>query len=79
MNQSAKPPNLDGVTLEMIVTRLSETIGWDAMSAAVPVRCFMRDPSIKSSLNFLRRTPWARERVEQLYLQIEQRNRDHGL
>ena len=60
---------LDGVTLETIVTRLSEQIGWAAMAKAVPIRCFSHDPSIKSSLKFLRRTPWARERVEQLYLQ----------
>ena len=78
MNQATKPPNLDGITLEMIVTRLSVTIGWEAMSAAVPVRCFTHDPSIKSSLKFLRRTPWARERVEQLYLQVEQRNAEPG-
>jgi len=78
MTLSIKPPALDGITLEMIVSRLSETIGWEAMSAAVPVRCFTHDPSIKSSLKFLRRTPWARERVEQLYLQVEQRNADHG-
>jgi len=78
MTLSIKPPALDGITLEMIVTRLSETIGWEAMSGAVPVRCFTHDPSIKSSLKFLRRTPWARERVEQLYLQVEQRNADHG-
>ena len=78
MTLSIKPPALDGITLEMIVTRLSETIGWEAMSAAVPVRCFTHDPSIKSSLKFLRRTPWARERVEQLFLQVEQRDADHG-
>lgn len=67
--QPAGPRNLDGITLEMIVTRLSESIGWEAMAAAVPVRCFSHDPSIKSSLKFLRRTPWARKRVEELYLQ----------
>ena len=61
--------NLDGITLEMIVTQLSENIGWEAMAAAVPVRCFTHDPSIKSRLKFLRRTPWARKRVEELYLQ----------
>ena len=61
--------NLDGITLEMIVTQLSENIGWEAMAAAVPVRCFTHDPSIKSSLKFLRRTPWARKKVEELYLQ----------
>lgn len=64
-----KKPSLDGITLETIVTQLAESIGWAAMGAAVPVRCFTHDPSIKSSLKFLRRTPWAREKVEQLYLQ----------
>ncbi len=66
--KSASPHGLDGITLEAIVTRLSETMGWEAMGAAVPVRCFTRDPSIKSSLKFLRRTPWARKKVEQLYV-----------
>ena len=71
----ATPPTLDGITLETIVTRLSESIGWEAMAAAVPVRCFTHDPSIKSSLKFLRRTPWARQKVEQLYLQQAQDSR----
>ena len=62
-------PSLNGMTLEAIVTQLSENLGWEAMATAVPVRCFTHDPSIKSSLKFLRRTPWAREKVEQLYLQ----------
>lgn len=65
----ASRPSLDGITLETIVTHLSESMGWEAMAAAVPVRCFTHDPSIKSSLKFLRRTPWARAKVEQLYLQ----------
>ena len=65
----AHPRNLDGITLEMIVTQLFENMGWEAMAAAVPVRCFTHDPSIKSSLKFLRRTPWARKKVEELYLQ----------
>ncbi len=72
MNTNTKPAhqrNLDGITLEMIVTQLSENMGWEAMAAVVPVRCFTHDPSIKSSLKFLRRTPWARKRVEELYLQ----------
>lgn len=67
-NKPANRPTLDGITLEMIVTRLSESMGWEAMGDAVPIRCFTHDPSIKSSLKFLRRTPWAREKVEQLYL-----------
>lgn len=62
-------PALEGITLEAIVTHLSETMGWDAMAEAVPVRCFAFEPSIKSSLKFLRRTPWARAKVEALYLQ----------
>ena len=70
--KSASLPSLDGITLEAIVTRLSESMGWEAMAAAVPVRCFTHDPSIKSSLKFLRRTPWARKKVEQLYLQQAQ-------
>jgi len=71
MDISDKNPNrpaLEGVTLEMMVTRLAEEIGWERMSEAVPIRCFSHDPSIKSSLKFLRRTPWARTKVEQLYL-----------
>lgn len=63
-------PALESITLEAIVTQLSERIGWEAMGAAVPIRCFTHDPSIKSSLKFLRRTPWARAKVEELYLRI---------
>jgi uncharacterized protein (DUF2132 family) len=73
MTDHKKPPTLDGVTLEAIVTGLVESIGWDAMAAAVPVRCFTNDPTVKSSLTFLRRTPWARAKVEELYLQTERR------
>lgn len=69
LSKSTPRPALEGITLEMIVTRLSESLGWEAMGAAIPIRCFTHDPSIKSSLKFLRRTPWAREKVEQLYLQ----------
>jgi uncharacterized protein (DUF2132 family) len=69
IQQSARRPALEGITLETIVTQLSEHIGWEAMAEAVPVRCFTHDPSIKSSLKFLRRTPWARAKVEALYLQ----------
>ena len=72
MTTPAKSKNtatLDGITLEVIVMRLSEIMGWDEMSKVVAVRCFTHDPSIQSSLKFLRRTPWARAKVEQLYLQ----------
>ena len=70
--KTASRPSLDGITLEMIVTQLSEKLGWEALGAAVPIRCFTHDPSIKSSLKFLRRTPWARSKVERLYLQHAQ-------
>ena len=59
---------LHGVTLEMILTRLVEQYGWDELGKRVPIRCFTNQPSIKSSLAFLRRTPWARKKVEELYL-----------
>ena len=63
----AKDP-LHGITLEMIVTRLVEQYGWEELGKRIPIRCFTNDPSIKSSLTFLRRTPWARKKVEDLYL-----------
>jgi uncharacterized protein (DUF2132 family) len=63
----AKDP-LHGITLEAILTRLVERLGWKEMAQAVDIRCFKYDPSIKSSLQFLRRTPWARTKVEQMYL-----------
>jgi uncharacterized protein (DUF2132 family) len=68
MNDNTKRPALEGITLETIVTRLSESMGWEAMGAAVPIRCFTHEPSVRSSLKFLRRTPWARAKVEALYL-----------
>jgi len=74
-NKSACRPALEGITLEVIVTQLSERMGWEAMGAAVPIRCFTHDPSIKSSLKFLRRTPWARKKVEELYLGLTQAHR----
>jgi uncharacterized protein (DUF2132 family) len=59
---------LHGITLEMMVTRLVEHYGWDELGRRIPIRCFTNDPSLKSSLTFLRRTPWARKKVEDLYL-----------
>jgi uncharacterized protein (DUF2132 family) len=62
--------SLDGITLEAMLTVLHERLGWEAMANAVPIRCFTHDPSMASSLKFLRRTPWARAKVEALYLQV---------
>lgn len=65
----AQPKNpLHGKTLEMIVVALVEKYGWEELGARIPINCFNIDPSIKSSLTFLRRTPWARKKVEDLYL-----------
>ncbi len=64
--QSRDP--LHGITLETILTRLVELYGWEKMGKIIRIRCFNNDPSIKSSLQFLRRTPWARKKVETLYL-----------
>ncbi|MCQ4262480.1 hypothetical protein CXK91_05475 [Stutzerimonas stutzeri] len=60
---------LHGVTLEAILIDLHARFGWDGLAERVDVRCFSNDPSIKSSLKFLRKTPWARTKVEALYLQ----------
>lgn len=66
-NPQSKDP-LHGITLEMILTQLVEQYGWAELSKRIPIRCFYNEPSIKSSLKFLRRTPWARKSVEELYL-----------
>lgn len=75
MTPPSKDP-LHGVTLETIVTQLAADLGWPRLAAHVPVRCFMHDPSVKSSLTFLRKTPWARAKVEQLYLRRRARGPD---
>ncbi|RZL57284.1 MAG: DUF2132 domain-containing protein [Variovorax sp.] len=66
---AAQPRNpLHGLTLEAIVTALADHYGWQSLGERIPVRCFTADPSVASSLKFLRKTPWAREKVEGLYL-----------
>ncbi|MFA6041482.1 MAG: VF530 family protein [Methylophilus sp.] len=61
---------LHGITLAQIVTALVEYYDWPILASHIPINCFSFEPSIKSSLTFLRRTPWAREKVEALYLQM---------
>lgn len=61
---------LHGITLQTILERLVEHYGWEALGRRIRIRCFMSDPSIKSSLTFLRKTPWARLKVENLYLAL---------
>lgn len=65
----SQPNNpLHGIRLDTILNHLVDTYGWAELGDRIPIRCFTHNPSIKSSLTFLRKTPWARERVEGLYL-----------
>jgi len=65
---------LHGVTLEMILTHLVDRYGWEELGRIINIRCFTHEPGIKSSLKFLRKTPWARDKVEALYLRSLDRN-----
>ena len=68
---------LHGITLEMLLRWLVENVGWEVMSDEINIRCFTNDPSIKSSLKFLRKNLWARKKVEALYLNVKaKRERD---
>ena len=76
---SAQPRNpLHGLTLETLVTQLAEHYGWQGLAERLPLRCFQSDPSVASSLKFLRRTPWAREKIESLYLVMLREQRRGG-
>jgi uncharacterized protein (DUF2132 family) len=68
---AVEQPNnpLHGKTLEMILTHLVKCYGWEKLGQLITIRCFTHDPSVKSSLTFLRKTPWARKKVEDLYLE----------
>jgi len=69
-----KPANQDplhGITLKTIVTELEQKYGWQKLGQLININCFTKDPSINSSLKFLRKTPWARSKVEQLYIQSQ--------
>jgi len=59
---------LHGITLEMILNKLVKQYGWAELGTRIPIKCFTDNPSLKSSLKFLRQTPWARKKVEDLYL-----------
>ena len=74
---STEQPNnpLHGIKLEQIVKDLEAHYGWEYMGTMIDIRCFNQDPSVKSSLKFLRRTPWARSKVEAMYLKMIQKKR----
>ncbi|MBF0502134.1 MAG: DUF2132 domain-containing protein [Candidatus Riflebacteria bacterium] len=67
-----QPPkiSLEGITLEMMVSKLVEVYGWEAMAKNIKIKCLSNDPSIKSTLNFLRKTPWARNKLEIFYMKF---------
>lgn len=67
---------LHGVTLEQIVNSLVELYGWDELGKRIDIQCFNSDPSVKSSLKFLRKAPWARKKVEDLFLVTNRKGRD---
>lgn len=68
MNNNQPNNPLHGVTLEQVVNKLVEHYGWDHLANEININCFKSDPSVKSSLKFLRKTPWARTKVESLYV-----------
>jgi uncharacterized protein (DUF2132 family) len=69
MTKPGKQDPLHGITLETLLTRLVKKYGWEELASRIDINCFAKDPSITSSLKFLRKTPWARQKVEALYLQ----------
>lgn len=71
MTQPNNP--LHGITLERLVTELVDHYGWYELGERIPIRCFQQDPSVSSSLKFLRKTPWARDKVEKLYVRMIER------
>jgi len=78
MNETQANNPLHGITLEKILHALVEAYGWEELGRQIEIRCFTHDPSIASSLKFLRRTPWARERVESLYVYMMRRKQQAG-
>ncbi len=73
IEKESKDP-LHGKTLEAILTELVEKVGWEKMGQRIKIRCFIDEPSIKSSLVFLRKTPWARAKVEYMYRKVMMKN-----
>lgn len=73
MSETSSNNLLHGMTLEKIVNSLVEHYGWDKLGKLINIKCFNIDPSVKSSLKFLRRTPWARKKVEDLYINMKKR------
>ncbi|MCP4573458.1 MAG: DUF2132 domain-containing protein [bacterium] len=73
MSEPQSNDPLHGVTLKQVLESLVDTYGWDELGARINIRCFTSDPSVPSSLKFLRKTPWARQKVERLYVGMVRR------
>lgn len=76
MTEPAAPKSKDplhGVTLERIITTLVESLGWEELGKRIEIRCFTNDPSVQSALKFLRKTPWAREKIERLFIHVQRK------
>lgn len=74
MPDTQKNNPLHGITLKTILTELEQEFGWEELAYQININCFKNNPSIKSSLTFLRRTPWARQKVEELFLEMKRDN-----
>ncbi|MDO9265073.1 MAG: VF530 family protein [Desulfosalsimonadaceae bacterium] len=77
-DQQANNP-LHGITLEQIVNSLVDHYGWSELGNRIKIRCFTSDPSVNSSLKFLRKTPWARKKVEDLYIMTQNSLKNNGI
>ncbi len=75
-NESGAGDPLHGITLKALLTELVEIYGWEELARRIRIKCFAKDPSINSSLKLLRKTPWARNKVEMLYLKAKRPNSD---
>ena len=75
MEPTQKNNPLHGITLEQIINDLVYYFDWDTLGELIQIRCFRENPSVKSSLTFLRKTPWAREKVERLYIRYQKRKK----
>ena len=79
MNGQQANNSLHGITLEQIVNSLVDHYGWTELGNRIDIRCFTSDPSVKSSLKFLRKTPWARKKVEDLYIATQKSVKNNGI
>ena len=78
MNEKKSKDPLHGITLEQVVTSLVASYGWPVLGSRIDIRCFNEDPSVSSSLKFLRKTPWARKKVEKLYIATKKEEGKRG-